>query len=216
MVLGCLALALMFLFSGCATTGEIPTSGVTSEKKAAYYKLQKGETLWRVAQANGVSIDDIIALNHIPNAALVEEGQLILIPGAESKKNISPEKIEADHGEFVWPLKGRMVEYFGERRGLVSNKGIGIAAREGARVLASRKGQVVFADYLSGYAYTVILDHSDGYFSVYSQNAKLLVSLGAQVSQGEPVAELGRKGILHFEIRRNSLAENPLHYLSKL
>jgi lipoprotein NlpD len=65
----------------------------------------------------------------------------------------------------------------------------------------------------------VIVYHLDGLSSVYAKNSKLLVKLGDAVSQGQPIAQAGQIGktaYLHFEIRKNGLADNPLYYLPKL
>jgi len=83
-------------------------------------------------------------------------------------------------------------------------------------VSAAREGRVVFADYLNGYGNTVILDHSDDFFSVYAQNSVLLVKLDDVVSKGTPLAQAGKNAgsaFLHFEVRKNSVATNPLYYL---
>ena len=66
------------------------------------------------------------------------------------------------------------------------------------------------------YGNTVILDHLDGYFTVYSNNARILVNLGDVVLKGKEIAQIGRRNdlaALHFEIRRNSIEDNPLYYL---
>ena len=205
----------MFFLAGCATTSDYATSTALPSPQGAYHKVLKGETLWRIAQNYNVSLDDLRRVNRIPDAAAVEVGQLVLIPGAATEKPMTPATPDFHATEFAWPVQGRTVEYFGVRKGAATNKGIGIAAQNGAKVTASRQGKVVFADYLSGYAYTVIIDHGDGFCSVYSRNLKLLVKNGDHVSKGDLIAEVGTKGILHFEIRRNTVAENPLYYLPK-
>jgi murein DD-endopeptidase MepM/ murein hydrolase activator NlpD len=205
------------VLSGCVTSGAIPGDEGIHRQSGVYHKVKKGQTLWRIAQTYDVPISEIIAANRIPNAALLEEGQLILIPGREEIPQNTPVPIDdSDDREFSWPLQGRVVSCFGERSKGVSNKGIGISANDGVKVNASRGGRVVFADYLSGYAQTVILEHSGGFSSVYSYNEKLLVNLGDQVAKGQAIAEVGRKGVLHFEIRRNTVPENPLHYLPQI
>ena len=91
-----------------------------------------------------------------------------------------------------------------------------ILVKEGDMVKAARTGRVVFADYLSGYGYTVILDHSDGLYSVYAKNSKLLVKLGESVLRSKDIARVGRSGslaYLHFQIRKKSIEDNPLYYL---
>jgi len=118
--------------------------------------------------------------------------------------------------DFIWPIKGKVIRYFHERYGNVVNKGIGIKARVGDEVKAARTGRVVFADYLSGYGYTVILDHSDGFHSVYANNSKLFVKLGELVLKNTALARVGYNrnlAYVHFQIRKKSIEDNPLYYL---
>ena len=109
------------------------------------------------------------------------------------------------------------IKYFHQRQkngGI--HKGISIQAQAGDTVRAARTGRVVFADYLSGYGQTVILDHLDGLYSVYARNSKLLVKLDELVLKNSGVAEIGASDhlvYLHFEIRKNSVEDNPLYYL---
>ncbi len=216
-------LGLVSIIAGCATTtppsatktAVLPTA-TKPVGKGVYHKVHPGETLWRIAQTYGVGIDEVIKSNNIPNVAKIEKDQLIFIPGADEVRTVTiPEKGPKDN-DFQWPIKGTVISYFGNHKGLDVNRGIDIQASEGEVVKAARSGKVVFADYLNGYAYTVIVAHSDGYHSVYAQNSKLLVGLDEAVDQGKPVAQVGKKGDLafeHFEIRRNARADNPLFYL---
>ena len=203
------------VISGCARIQTLPSEEILAERKGVYHKVHPGQTIWKIAKAYNVKIDDIIQSNGIPNVAKIEENQLIFIPGAESVKEIAPEK-ELPASEFVWPLEGQILSYFGSQGGVKFNSGIDILSKEGERVSAARAGKVVFADYLNGYAYTVILDHTDGYFTVYAQNSMLLVKVGDNVGKKTPIAKVGRQGqlaFLHFEVRKNGEADNPLYYL---
>ncbi len=209
-------LVIVFFAAGCGTTKYVGRPDKGWKTKGIYHKVQDGETIWRIAKTYGVTIDDIVTSNHIPNAAYVKKNQLVFIPGADEVKEIDPVRDDPNKEEFSWPVKGKILNFFGEQRGPYSNRGIGIQAQEGQMVQASREGRVVFADYLTGYAYTIILDHLDGYLSVYSQNAKLLVGLGDLVFKGGRIAQVGRNGnptFMHFEIRKNGRADNPLYYL---
>lgn len=225
---------------GCTTVESgVSRSAVSPSQKGIYHKVQKKETLWRIAKTYQVDIDDIIRSNKIPNGAHLEENQLIFIPGVDSARTVDvPASISSSYAarstasssststltmsgpvrdDFGWPVHGRIVRSFGSS-GTYLNRGIAIETIEGQPVLASRQGKVVFADYLAGYYYTVILDHLDGYFTVYGFNSKLAVSLGDIVAKGGKVALAGRKGatpLTYFEIRRNAKAENPLYFLPK-
>ena len=210
-------LSCLLWIAGCATVPPVPpTVGpAISPGKGVTHKVHPGETLWRIARTYNISIDDIIKANNLPNAAHIAKDQLLFIPGADQVKTIAAEPGQKDT-DFIWPIKGKIVSCFGERKGLRINKGVDIQAREGDSLCASRSGKVVFADYLNGYAYTLILDHSDGFYSVYAQNSKLMVQLDDVIAQGTPIALAGKNSepaCLHFEIRKKSKPDNPLYYL---
>ena len=208
--------ASLFYLGGCATAPSLSHAPLPlTIKKGVYHKVSVGETLWRIAKTYGVTIAELIRTNNIPNGAHIEKGQLLFIPGADQVKTIVLDR-DFKNNEFVWPIKGKVILYFGDRKGVMVNRGIHIRANEGDQVCASRTGKVIFADYLEGYGHTVILDHADGYYSIYAQNAKLTVKLDDDIIQGQPIAHLGGNGelaFLHFEIRKNAQADNPLYYL---
>ncbi len=121
---------------------------------------------------------------------------------------------------FVWPTSGRLTSPFGSRdRG--HHDGIDIAAKEGTAVHAAQRGTVIFADRLSGYGNVLILEHAGGFTTVYAHNDRNLVKKGARVAAGQRIATIGSTGRataphLHFEVRKNNVARNPVHYLPKM
>jgi murein DD-endopeptidase MepM/ murein hydrolase activator NlpD len=211
------------MMAGCATVRKptvLPTGETgAQQRKGVYHKVSKGETLWRIAKTYKISPDEIIQANSIPNAASIEENQLLFIPGADGVQVVTlPLTPGGKDGDYMWPLRGRVVSFFEDRKGAYTNPGIDIKGSEGDIVRASREGHVVFADHLSGYGNTVILDHSDGFFTVYGHNARLLVKLGDYVFRGEKIAQLGDGGpaaFVHFEVRKGDSSKNPLHYLPR-
>ncbi len=218
---------LIIFIAGCATTeypglpGAGPTASV--KKQGSYHKVVKGQTLWRIARAYGVAVEDIIHGNNIPNAAAIEVGQLIFIPGAKGARDIPERTPDENKEEFAWPLKGRIIRYFDgstrltmDRGAQAISRGLDIEANEGDTIKASREGKVVMLGYLTGYGQTIMVDHGDGFISVYAQNRKFLVQLGDHVYKAEAIAETGRRGrksFCHFEIRKGGDAVNPLYYL---
>ena len=136
--------------------------------------------------------------------------------GADSVQEIvlsSPTDKEED---YAWPVKGKVFAFFQDRQGIVVNAGIDVKVVEGEIVRAARAGRVVMADRLAGYGQAVILDHGDGFFTVYAHNARLMARLGDRVLKGEKIAQVAREGdlaYLHFEVRKGSKATNPLYYL---
>jgi len=121
-----------------------------------------------------------------------------------------------------WPVRGQIIRQFGEEyRGnntsVISN-GIDIAVPENTSVTVVDDGEVVFADRYGGQGKLLIIDHKNGFFSVYAYNNELLVSRGANVKKGQTIAKSGKTGSasqpsLHFELRKDGRAVNPLSYL---
>jgi murein DD-endopeptidase MepM/ murein hydrolase activator NlpD len=187
------------------------------KKEGVYHKVQKGQTLWRIAKEYGVSVEELISSNNIPNVAAIEVDQLIYIPGAKQEiKELPVYTEDQNKDEFAWPLKGKVIAYFNDPKGDAVNRGIDIETQEGEMVKAVREGKVVLASYMNGYGQTVMVDHGDNFISVYAQNAKLLVELGSRVNKGDAIAQVGRSGkraFLHFELRKGVHATNPLYYL---
>jgi murein DD-endopeptidase MepM/ murein hydrolase activator NlpD len=214
-------LLILAMTAGCATTEYKPVpeqTTIASPAKAQgiYHKVMRGQTLWRIAKSYGVSVEDIIKSNNIPNIAAIEVNQLLFVPGVMEAKEIPLRTPDENKTEFAWPIRGKILSYFNDRRGEAVNRGVDIEASDGDTVKASREGRVVLADYMSGYGQTLMLDHEDGFITVYAQNQRLLSKLGDRVFKGDPIAEVGRSGkktFIHFELRKGSTALNPLYYL---
>ncbi len=120
----------------------------------------------------------------------------------------------ASSGEWQWPAAGRLLSAYNE----ASNKGVDIGGNVGDPVLAAAAGKVVYAGSgLRGYGKLVVIKHNQEYNSVYAHNDKLLVKEDEQVVQGQKIAELGSsesdRSKLHFEIRKQGKAVNPMKYL---
>jgi len=125
-------------------------------------------------------------------------------------------------GKMSWPVKGKLIKRYGTSRHIGSLKwqGIVIAASKGKDVHAISAGVVVFADWLRGFGLLLIIDHGDGYMSLYGQNDSLLKNEGTSVSRNDVIANAGRSGGidqngLYFEIRHKGKPTNPLNWLSK-
>lgn len=118
---------------------------------------------------------------------------------------------------FVWPVTGEITAKFDSRHESL-NDGINIAAPSGTPVRATLGGQVIYSDKLRGYGNLIILRHRGGFASVYAHNRRNLVRQGQKVARRQVIAEVGATGradtpYLHFEIRRNNVARDPLSYL---
>lgn len=118
---------------------------------------------------------------------------------------------------FIWPVNGPVTSTFGPRGGGM-HEGIDIGVPTGTPVMASKAGVVSIAGWWGGYGYLVDIDHGGGVHTRYGHNSLLLVSEGQAVSQGQVIAKAGSTGHstgphVHFEIRFNGRAVNPLNYL---
>jgi septal ring factor EnvC (AmiA/AmiB activator) len=120
-------------------------------------------------------------------------------------------------GSLRLPVAGELMNRFGAPRdgGGVSWKGLFIRAGQGAAVKAIAAGQVVFSEWLRGFGNLIIVDHGEGYMSLYSNNESLYKQVGERVQPGDPIATVGNSGGqsdtgLYFEMRHQSRPVNPL------
>lgn len=206
--------------SGCASRKYSTKTSNIPSAPGAYHKVKKGETLWGISKIYSLDLKDIIKSNNISDASKISSGQLIFIPCArktayDKKQNISitPES------DFIWPVKGKVISHFGIKYGEVKSKGIRIKTKEGEDIKAARSGEVSFSeDKVKGKGKTIIIDHKDGFVTVYAHNSENMVSAGQIVTQGDIIAKAGSTGRtdtaqLYFEIRKGHTPQNPFYYL---
>jgi murein hydrolase activator len=118
-------------------------------------------------------------------------------------------------GKLAWPVSGRLVARFGDARaGGVRWDGVLVATERGAPVKAVCQGRVIYADWLPGLGLLTIVDHGDGYLSLYGHNERLYKAAGEPVMAGEPIAAAGDSGgssrpELYFEIRKGGKPVDP-------
>jgi septal ring factor EnvC (AmiA/AmiB activator) len=123
-------------------------------------------------------------------------------------------------GKLPWPVDGRLLARFGESRGDDARAkwdGVMISANAGTQVHAVHGGRVVFADWLRGAGQLVILDHGNGYLSLYGHNQTLLKSAGAIVKAGDVISTVGNSGgqatpALYFAIRQQGRPSDPAQW----
>jgi murein DD-endopeptidase MepM/ murein hydrolase activator NlpD len=218
----------LFLAGGCASQTTISKPRLSG----VYHTVTAGETLFRIGKAYGTSYQELARVNGIKDAAQIRVGQRIFIPGATHSipvETITPTEIAPPAPaspepvppfEFLWPVHGTINSGFGPR-GMSFHDGIDIAAPEGTPINAIEDGEVIYSQELRGYGNLVILRHAGGFVSVYAHNESNLVREGQSVAKGEVVARVGSTGRvsgphLHFEIRKNNAAQDPLRYLPQL
>ena len=218
---------ILVFVGGCASQTTISKP----RPPGVYHVVTPGETLYRIGKAYGVAYQELARVNGIKDARQIHVGQRIFVPGAahpipvETVTPIEPPPVapavpEPGFETFLWPVNGTINSGFGPR-GSSFHDGIDIAAPEGTPIRAIEAGEVIYSDQLRGYGNIVILRHAGGIVSVYAHNEVNLVRNGQTVARGDVVARVGSTGRvsgphLHFEIRRNNAAQDPLRYLPQL
>jgi murein DD-endopeptidase MepM/ murein hydrolase activator NlpD len=200
-----------------------------------YHRVGTGETLYRIGKAYGIPYRDLARVNDIEPPYTIQKGSRLFIPGADRQlpvTTITPRAMAAARPKsaasgkptgaassvrFVWPARGKVTSSFG-RRGPSHHDGIDISAPRGTEIRAARDGKVIFSDRLSGYGNVIIVEHGGGFASVYAHNDRNLVRTGSRIRAGQKIGTVGATGRtsgphLHFEIRKDNVARDPLWYL---
>ncbi|MDH3304032.1 MAG: peptidoglycan DD-metalloendopeptidase family protein [Gammaproteobacteria bacterium] len=134
----------------------------------------------------------------------------------------SEEPFSAHKGKLTWPVAGTLLHDFGQPRvgGSIKWNGVVLAAPRGREVRAVYHGRIAFADWLAGMGLLVIVDHGDGYMSLYGYNETILKDTGDWVAPGDVIATVGDSGGqsqagLYFELRRGKQPVNPRQWVTR-
>ncbi|MBG9994892.1 peptidoglycan DD-metalloendopeptidase family protein [Pseudoalteromonas sp. NZS127_1] len=157
----------------------------------------------------------------------LKENQQTLVTTIEELEKEKTQKIELlglnkSKGKLDWPSKGKLEHTFGQRKhGGIDWKGVLIGAKEGTNINSVHNGQVVFADWLKGYGWVIVVDHGEGFMSLYGHAQTLLRDVGDMVREGETLALVGQSGGqassgLYFEIRHKGRAVNPVKWCKRI
>ena len=224
----------VILLAGCGAKSVSLPQGAARGAAGVYHAVRAGENLYRIGKAYDVPYEELARLNGIRDASQISVGQKIFIPGATRRLPVetitpsdaampsraAPPSEDPNAELLLWPVTGVINSGYGPR-GASFHDGVDIAASEGTPIYAVERGEVVYSDQLRGYGNMVIIRHGGGIASVYAHNQVNLVREGQQVVKGEVIAKVGSTGRvtgphLHFEIRKNNLAQDPLRYLPQL
>ena len=167
--------------------------------------------------AEGQEIDRLAA-QEIDLARLIEELTSIL-----SDYPISSEQpFSAHRGRLTWPVAGTLLQDFGQPRvgGQLKWNGVVLAAPRGREVRSVYHGRIAFADWLAGLGLLVIIDHGDGFMTLYGYNETILKNTGDWVAPGDVIATVGDSGgqaqpALYFEIRQGKKPINPRRWVTR-
>lgn len=230
------------LATACGGPARSPQRVPAAQKPSSsgvWHEVQRGQTLWRLARAYGTSVESLQQANRLGDSTEIAVGRLLFVPGALELLDVAPapslvggdtpagvrfdeETRVATVGIWNWPLvAGRVLSHFGAPRGSRSHRGLDLGAAHGTPVVAVRDGVVAYAAAgMRGYGKTVIVDHGDGWQTLYAHNSELLVRTGDRVAAGEAIARVGRTGNatgnhLHFEMRNNGRPVDPIVHLPR-
>lgn len=241
-------LVLSLLVSACATTHVSEKAGllmthVEPDQALVKHPVAKGQTLYRIARAYGLTVEELMDANRIDDPRELKVGELLYVPGARERKTViefdapepeptarsalptaEPEKkqprlvrVGKGTGVLQWPLRGVLYARFG-KKGKEPHDGVDLAAPAGQPVKAAAPGTVLFAGDQKGYGLIVIVEHDGGLITLYAHNRDLRVKTGQKVRDGQVVATVGDSGRtsgphLHFEVRKDGVPVDPLDYL---
>lgn len=201
----------------------LPVTGIS-------HKVQHGETIYSIAKK--YQVDAQVIVNWPYNSFANDEtfalavGQPLIVPDGIMPKAVptAPRPYYAEvpaagtvtgTGQFVWPVGGNISQNF-----VWYHPGIDISNNSAPNVLAADGGTVVIAGWPAPWAYGnhVLIDHGNGFSTLYAHLSAIYVSSGQSVSRGQSIGRMGSTGRstgihLHFEIRSNGTAVNPLSYL---
>lgn len=208
------------LLSVGQTLTILPVDGV-------YHQVGGSDTLEGIAGTYKTDVQSIIDL---PANALdrenpiIQPGQWLIVPGGSKPfvpRTVTtyaytgpvPDDANTGTGFFSWPANGMISQGF-----FSYHPGIDIAAFIGAPVLAADSGYVIVAGWDNMYGYHLVIDHNDGFQTLYAHLNAYYVEAGTNVVKGEQIGEMGSTGNstgphLHFEVRQGTLQQNPSGFL---
>ena len=182
------------------------------ERKQVIASL-KSEMKSKGAELTGLKMDE----QQLKNLLGRLQEELLPVP----MDNLERKPFKSRKGRLHWPTKGRLVARFGtSKAGNLKWDGVIISSPEGREVKAIHHGRVAFSDWLRGFGLLLILDHGDGYMSLYGHNQTLFKETGEWVEPGEPLALVGSSGGrsstgVYFGIRYKGRPVNPKKWCKK-
>jgi murein DD-endopeptidase MepM/ murein hydrolase activator NlpD len=218
-----------------------PVHAVAATREAAHI-VRPGDTLYSISRSTGVGVSDLARANNLRAPYSISIGQALRIPGGVSvpaQREASAPAASGDVADiartvsyeapppkkpalFDWPVQGAIIGSYGLSTAGKRNDGVNIAAPVGTPVRAAADGEVVYrGSELDGYGNLILIKHEDGFVTAYAHNDAMLVKKGDRVRQGQVIAKVGQTGSasepqLHFEIRQNLKAVDPVALLGSL
>ncbi|MCP2040564.1 murein DD-endopeptidase MepM/ murein hydrolase activator NlpD [Neisseria sp. HSC-16F19] len=239
---GCRSLGLLAAVSvltACAGNSAPSGSRHSGPVPDGYYRVQKGDNLYRIGQRFGQSVNTLAAWNGLRDPGQIEVGQLLRVRSGKSTRSTAatpaPRSSTARNNSantpatasrstpaatgssrLQWPVSGPILSAYNGS----TQKGIDIGGSRGTPVKAAGAGTVMYVGSdVRGYGNLVLIRHTQAMLTAYAHADSVRVRQGEQVSAGQTIATMGDSGTdrvkLHFEVRVNGQAVNPTGYLPK-
>ncbi len=201
-----------------------PNQVLYASDKGIVHIIQLGQTLSDIARSYAVPLETLMDANDLTSSSTIFAGDRILIPGATTSFwNNAVALSKGVSTQFIWPLAGELVSEFGWRVHPVlgdrhHHDGIDLDVPEGTAVHATAAGEVYFYGEQPGYGNVLIIEHANGFYTLYGHLSDSFVFAGQYVEMGQAVARSGNTGIssgphLHFELRNREYPIDPARYL---
>jgi murein DD-endopeptidase MepM/ murein hydrolase activator NlpD len=183
---------------------EIPDTDGT------YVTVKRGDTVDGICKKYEVDMTELVNSNPGVDVLRLRIGEKLFVPGSGALRQLF---------RFGWPVHGRISSRYGNRyhpifRRRMMHTGLDIAARTGSPIRAALGGRVSYAGWKGGYGRAVIIEHANGYETLYGHCSKILVKRGQTVKRGEEIAKVGSTGVsngphVHFEVKKSGKRVNP-------
>lgn len=191
------------------------------------HKVARGETIYSIAKKYNTDAQNIVnwPFNDFTDldSFAIAAGQTLIIPDGEipeakpvfsSPRTIADVGVSPGDGQFIWPTQGRITSRpasYHMAVDIANNALPGIAAADGGKVVLVERQRY-------GYGHHVIIDHGNGYQTLYGHMSEIYVSAGQNIGKGGVIGKMGSTGRstgphLHFEVRKNGVLLNPLGFL---
>jgi len=202
---------------GDKLTIPLGVGGVAVSRLFLEHKVARGDTLWGIGQAYGVSVNSIAAANPGVKANSLRVGDIIKVPLSGSSSSMR----SSAGPKYIWPVSGgRLTSEYGWRTDPFTGQkafhgGVDLGLPEGTPIYASGDGVVIEAGLKGGFGRAVVIQHDDGLVTLYAHASKVLVTVGTRVKQGQLIARVGSTGRatgphLHFEVRKGEATIDPM------
>jgi len=217
-------------------SGSSGAGGQSGERR--FHQVRKGDTLYRIALTNQVSVKQLVAWNNLGSRSNIYPGQKLWVePGDDTASAPSQPRTRRGNTKRVpvtrasrnsaspargtirwaWPVQGKILASYDQQSG---RKGINIAGSAGTPIRAAASGTIVYqGSGLRGYGRLIIVKHNNDFLSAYAHCDSFLLKEGSRVKRGMEIAKMGATGTnrnqLHFEIRYQGNPVNPLGYLPR-